>query len=1309
MLKSGFSLVKKALSVANSVAGPVPWSDNTAFPIQSALFGTDYLVGLHSSTNAKWTVTTLLTYINANASFAPIGFTLQDAYNNSSSPQINGAITFFDGSISSTTVNGSITTFTDTNIPTEGTTYSVQRYVCDTSTAGQQQTYAFSAGLWADSSGDLSGFGTFTVLDDGAPNTLMYMQGAKGSSGPRIGLGGQNSTTSWLSNFSVNLPASSNPFAGSVVQFMSPPTNLSGSMVFPTMPTSGVSSLYVSDNPISLAAYDTDKNVISYYDGSVFQDVLTINHCENGTGMLLTNNGDGTLSFDCTLTLQEAYNNSSSPQIIGDLSFNSTLLLGSGIINPNAIFQPVSTTQGVLDPNWNTSQESTNILSFGSDDVGIRWYNTSDNVFKYWDGADEQIILTQEKVVAADSSVNVSYLSDGTVSLSASGTSGPVTPAFQNYNILNCIDPTSFSGVGAFVPMVIQPGTIYSGDNNNFTLNSRNVGSGKITVSAQYTGAQTKKFNIIYSLALLNTTTAVSNYELCIYRFTANGTALGSIYIMPLTLKDTTTPVEVALAGELTLAQNDSIEIWVRVLGSGAFTSCICNYITFSAQELIGSSLTSTDYLPQGSSNLYLSQDGGTTYQNLSGTATVGHYASYNSTGGQLIDSGVSIGNINANAVTTNSSFYPVFVSSSTGNNQTIDTSTGLSFNPNTNTLTTTTFSGNLSGNATTATTATNANNITTTQVSSNASYYLLMAASSTNSNQAPDLATGLTYNPSTNFLSTKGLVLAGSHLPIAEPTVQINFNGGNYVTFDSISNMGIDNAKANPFWLMNAYYNTTTTTYQYTTSSNAVSGISLNFNSGSLVAAVSGTSGTDATLLTCASWDFNQNFYVHNCSSNNTLVGTGASGQLTTSVSGFSPTFANLSLTSPTSGQLLVANGSSPLTSIAYASTNTASTVVERDSSGNFSASTITAALTGNATTATTATNANNVATTQVSSNASYYILMAASSTNSNQAVDLATGLTYNPSTNVLSTTGLSLSGLTAGSVLFYDASAVSQSNANYFWDNTNDNLYIGANTSTTLDSPGRLVLRGTTHSVTNGSDIIFYNTNDSHPLLQILPWDHDDVHLAFDCYWNGSNWVSSYSSSNFRIYKHSGLNIDYAAVAQGSNITWSTAVTLTTAGNVLFGQNVVLNGKLANGIVTTDGSKNLIPIAAQSSYTPTLGDGTNNFTTTVAQGSYYKIGSLYHVQATITWTGKGSASAGSGLYFTLPANVANASSCAAVVGYSSGISFTGSYLTSACGASTNFLALYGSSNTGTTTQVLVSNASTSGQIFIYATFWSA
>ncbi len=55
-------------------------------------------------------------------------------------------------------------------------------------------------------------------------------------------------------------------------------------------------------------------------------------------------------------------------------------------------------------------------------------------------------------------------------------------------------------------------------------------------------------------------------------------------------------------------------------------------------------------------------------------------------------------------ATSTSASFFPLFVAASANGIQTVNLGTGLSFNPSTNNLTTTTFTGALSGNATSAT-----------------------------------------------------------------------------------------------------------------------------------------------------------------------------------------------------------------------------------------------------------------------------------------------------------------------------------------------------------------------------------------------------------------------------------------------------------------------------------------------------------------------------------------------------------------------------------------------------------------------------
>ena len=84
--------------------------------------------------------------------------------------------------------------------------------------------------------------------------------------------------------------------------------------------------------------------------------------------------------------------------------------------------------------------------------------------------------------------------------------------------------------------------------------------------------------------------------------------------------------------------------------------------------------------------------------------------------------------------------------------------------------------------------------------------------------------------------------------------------------------------------------------------------------------------------------------------------------------------------------------------------SSNTGNTIVLRDASNNFSAGTITADLSGNASTATNATAADTVDTTAVSNDADYYITMVDSdSSTSGETLNTQASLTYNPSTQSL------------------------------------------------------------------------------------------------------------------------------------------------------------------------------------------------------------------------------------------------------------------------------------------------------------------
>ena len=123
------------------------------------------------------------------------------------------------------------------------------------------------------------------------------------------------------------------------------------------------------------------------------------------------------------------------------------------------------------------------------------------------------------------------------------------------------------------------------------------------------------------------------------------------------------------------------------------------------------------------------------------------------------------------------------------------------------------------------------------------------------------------------------------------------------------------------------------------------------NFSAGTITAALSGnaTTATSATSATTA-----------------TNVAGGVAGaihyQSAVGTTGFSA--------AGTSGQVLTSTGTTAPGWTTSTSANTASAIVQRDASGNFSAGTITAALSGNATTATSATSATSATTATTATN---------------------------------------------------------------------------------------------------------------------------------------------------------------------------------------------------------------------------------------------------------------------------------------------------------------------------------------------------
>jgi hypothetical protein len=148
-------------------------------------------------------------------------------------------------------------------------------------------------------------------------------------------------------------------------------------------------------------------------------------------------------------------------------------------------------------------------------------------------------------------------------------------------------------------------------------------------------------------------------------------------------------------------------------------------------------------------------------------------------------------------------------------------------------------------------------------------------------------------------------------------------------------------------------------------------------------------------------------------------------------------------------------------------------------------------------------------------------------------------------------------------------------------------------------------------------------------------------------------------------------------------------------------------LSGLTASSIVTTDGSKNLATVSNPQTFTPTIGDGTNNFSTSTAIGQYYQLGSLLFVNAQIIWTGKGSASAGAGVRVSLPAPLgANCARACPSPGYVA-LGFTGTTIVYTATSGNSYFQIYGVANNGVTTNVTVSQLGNTGEIQYTAVYW--
>jgi len=155
-----------------------------------------------------------------------------------------------------------------------------------------------------------------------------------------------------------------------------------------------------------------------------------------------------------------------------------------------------------------------------------------------------------------------------------------------------------------------------------------------------------------------------------------------------------------------------------------------------------------------------------------------------------------SASQITTTNTTTNASYFLTFSDSNINGNGAIYKSASISVNPNTNTITATTFSGNLTGNVTGNLTGV-ASQITTTNTTTNATHYLNFSDSSSTGNGSVQKTAGLNVNPNTNTITATNLITTNLNSPSAtdltinSPTKILLQN--NLTTIATINNLGIN------------------------------------------------------------------------------------------------------------------------------------------------------------------------------------------------------------------------------------------------------------------------------------------------------------------------------------------------------------------------------------------------------------------------------------------------------------------------------------------------------------------------------------
>ena len=224
-----------------------------------------------------------------------------------------------------------------------------------------------------------------------------------------------------------------------------------------------------------------------------------------------------------------------------------------------------------------------------------------------------------------------------------------------------------------------------------------------------------------------------------------------------------------------------------------------CSVVPTNADELVNKAYADDTFITSDNTNgnyfIPFSKTSGTGNKPLFQDDTTGPLT-YNPSTATLTATNIS-GSILVANNNTNGNFYPVFVQNNASGIKPLlqdGLTSALTYNPATSVMTATTFNGDLSGNATTATDATNADNVLITSDNTNGSYFIPFSKTSGTGDKPlfQDDTTGpLTYNPATATLTATNFsgnaTSSGSVLVTQENTSSAVC----YLTFSKLSGTG--------------------------------------------------------------------------------------------------------------------------------------------------------------------------------------------------------------------------------------------------------------------------------------------------------------------------------------------------------------------------------------------------------------------------------------------------------------------------------------------------------------------------------------